>query len=358
MPKVAAKPADSGHESQDVRTRLLAQKTELIGQLAEGMANQFNNVMMAVTSYADLELKKAGPAGSRSLEQIVSNTSRAASLVQKLLAFTRKSVSFVRPLDLNGVIADLEVLLQQLVGEEVEVVLSLDPAVQKVQADQLEIEQLLLSLSMNARNEMSRGGRLAVATRLVTKSEGDNPESFALLSVAGSARGSQSQACDLHLTEERQVERDYNLRVYLPVLENGPEEAQESSTTVTSSPSAKTILVVEDDDAVRLPAADFLKMEGFKVLQARTGTEAMRIAQRNRSSLDLLITDLVMPEMSGREVAEKLLETHPHLKVLYMSGDANEAAASHLTGEPQNAVLQKPFRLNKLNDKIRDLLGS
>jgi len=356
MPKVAAKPADSGHESQDARTRLLAQKTELIGQLAEGMANQFNNVMMAVTSYADLELKKAGPAGSRSLEQIVSNTSRAASLVQKLLAFTRNSVSFVQPLELNGVVNDLEVLLQQLVGEEVEVVLSLDPAVQKVQADQLEIEQLLLSLAMNARNEMSRGGRLTVATRLMTKSE--DSETFALLSVAGSERGHQPQACDLHLTEDRPVERTYNLSVYLPALGNDAEEAQESSTAAASSPSARTILVVEDDDAVRLPAADFLKMEGFKVLQARTGTEAMRIAQRNRSSLDLLITDLVMPEMSGREVAEKLLETHPHLKVLYMSGDANEAAASHLTGEPQNAVLQKPFRLNKLNDKIRDLLGS
>jgi CheY-like chemotaxis protein len=356
MTKAAAKPPVSKDESGDARTRLLSQKTELIGQLAEGMANQFNNIMMAVTSYAELELKKAAPGERRSLEQIVSNSARAASLIQKLLAFTRKNVGFSRRLHLNDVITELSGMLHHLASDQIEVALSLDPAIQEVQADQLEIEQLLLSLAMNARNEMGRGGSLTIATKLVDKSDGEGR--YAMLSVYGVEAGlaTQKRDDDLVLTTPHTFEKDYNLTIYLPALGQDASESSEPSASAKSL-SARTILVVEDDDAVRVPAADFLKMEGFKVLQARTGGEAMHVALRNRSPLDLLITDLVMPEMGGHEVAEKLLEMHPNLKVLYMSGDAHQAASSQIR-EPYAAVLQKPFRLNKLNDKIRDLLGS
>lgn len=120
---------------------------------------------------------------------------------------------------------------------------------------------------------------------------------------------------------------------------------------------ARTILVVEDDDAVRLPAAEFLKMEGFKVLQARTGSEALNLVQQSRSSLDILIADIFMPKMSGHEVAAKLLEQHPDLKILYMSGDPSRSGSTGTLNLPQNATLRKPFRLNVLRDKIHDLLG-
>jgi len=144
--------------------------------------------------------------------------------------------------------------------------------------------------------------------------------------------------------------------VCFPALGAEAPKPQDQGASTKGTLAAKTILVVEDDDAVRVPAAEFLKMEGFKVLQAKTGLEAIHVALRNRSPIDLLITDIVMPEMNGREVAGKLHEMQPSLKVLYMSGDADKTAVCAGTEGSQDAVLQKPFRLNKLNDKIRDLL--
>ncbi len=392
MADVEAKSASSTELQGDIRTVLLAQKTELIGQLAGGMANQFNNIMMAVTSYAELELKKAAPTERRSLEHILSNAARATALIQKLLAFSRKQVPSPQPLYLNSVITEISGVLKQLVGEQIEVVLSFDPDIQRIKADRLEVEQLLLSLAVNARNAMPRGGKLTVSTELVelekgfiVTGEGGGPGRYVMLSVRDTGTGLATPKHDFRFTgssdqdlrinlalaavrgivegaqgflrASSEPEKGSSFKIYLPALGQETPEAQEQGSSVKNVPGAKTILVVEDDDAVRVPAADFLKMEGFKVLQARTGPEAIHIVLRNRSPLDLLITDIVMPEMGGCEVAEKLLEMRPNLKVLYMSGDADEAAPSHVAKRSHHAVLQKPFRLNKLNDKIRDLLG-
>ena len=148
-----------------------------------------------------------------------------------------------------------------------------------------------------------------------------------------------------------------SFKIYFPALEQAAPEAKPGSESLKVVPIARTVLVVEDDDSVRIPTSEFLKMEGFKVLQARTGSEAIHVVQRNRSPLDLLITDIVMPGMGGPEVAEKLIEMHPDLKVLYMSGDVEKAAPWNDSAKSGHAVLQKPFRLNMLNDKIHDLLG-
>jgi two-component system cell cycle sensor histidine kinase/response regulator CckA len=375
-------------ESSDLRTVLLAQKTELIGELGGAMANEFNNIMMAITSYAELELKKTPPKERRSLEQVLSNAARATFLVQKLLTFSCQQEPSPQPLELNSVLTEISGLLRQMVGEGIEAVFSLDPHVQRIKADCGELEQLVLSLALNARHAMTTGGKLTVSTELVKlnkefigTTENVFPGKYAMLSVSNTATGRAADETtgsgnpDLRIhfaltTIRRIAEEAHGLvrissdpakgtsfKIYFPALGKDPPESRKQI-SLENALAAKTILVVEDDDAVRVPATEFLMMEGFKVLQARTGAEAIRVAQQARSPLDLLITDIVMPGMSGREVAEQLLELHPDIKVLYMSGDAHEAAGSHRAKGSQNSILQKPFRLNKLKDKIHEVLES
>jgi|ERR1700737_1169798 len=386
MPSVGVKKALSNPESQlDVHTALLAQKTALISELAEATANQFNNTMMAISSYAELQLKKAAAPERRSLEQVLGHAARATSLIQKLLVLSRRHVPAVQPVQLNNVITEINDLLSSLMGEHIEVVVSLDPDVQRVNADYVELEQLLLSIALSARDAMVSEGSLALSTKLVTLdkdslggSQDLSPGKYVMLSVDGIGAGqgtdleprpasdqnSKVLAAIQELTKKAEALVQISTRpgdgasftVCFPALGAEAPKPQDQGASTKGTLAAKTILVVEDDDAVRVPAAEFLKMEGFKVLQAKTGLEAIHVALRNRSPIDLLITDIVMPEMNGREVAGKLHEMQPSLKVLYMSGDADKTAVCAGTEGSQDAVLQKPFRLNKLNDKIRDLL--
>lgn len=376
----------------DARTSLLlARKTEVIRDLAGAMANQFNNIMMAVSSYAELELKKASSQEKRSLEQVLSNAARATSLIQTLLAFSRRQVPSRQPMQLNRLVTEMGNLLQLVVGEGIEVALALDPAVQNVKADRVELEQLILSLAIDGRNAMNCAGKLTVSTEIVKLNnkfigtENADPGKFVALSVTDTPaaieprkdstklnrEGNQDLRIGLALAASSGIakearglvrvssepERGTTFKIFFPALEQPDSDVMAGGQSLKVLPIARTVLVVEDDDSVRIPTTEFLKMEGFKVLQARTGSEAIHVVERNRSLLDLLITDVVMPGMSGPEVADKLLEMHPHLKVLYMSGDVDKAAAWNDPAKPGQAVLQKPFRLNVLNDKIHDLLG-
>jgi two-component system cell cycle sensor histidine kinase/response regulator CckA len=194
--KGTAKPPATGSPKLqgDARTNvLLAQKTELISELAGAMANQFNNIMMAVSSYAELELKKAVSPEKRSLEQVLSNAARATSLIQKLLAFSRKQVPSPQPVQLNRVVTEISNLLQLVVGEQIEVVLALDPEVRDVKVDLVELEQLILSLSIGGRNAMTGGGKLTVSTEVVKLdnkfigTEDADPGKYVMLSVADAA---------------------------------------------------------------------------------------------------------------------------------------------------------------------------
>ena len=385
--KSVANPSAGGMEAQaDLRNLLLAQKTELVGQLAGAMANQFNNIMMSITSYAELELKKATPSQKRSLEQILNNSTRATTLIQKLLSFSRKHAPNQQRLELNTVVSDIGNLLQPLVGEEIVVEINLDSQVGAVNADQVELEQVVLSLAVQARDAMHRGGKLTVSTEVVNLDEaflgrdGAQPGTYFLLSVRDTATGQNAQGTrgksdqdtrlNLALAVVRGIVKESqgvirvacqpgsgtNFKIYFPALA-GKVDIPAANASTKNIPRMKTVLIVEDDDAVRTPAAELLKMEGFKVLQAREGAEALRIAEQNRSHLDLLVTDIVMAGMNGREVADKLLQIFPEMKVLFMSGDADKALLAQSGSGAHRAVLQKPFRLDKLNDKIRELIG-
>ena len=370
----------------DLRTLLLAQKTELISELTRATANQFNNTMMAVTSYAELEMKKAASSQRGSLEQVLSNAVRATALVQKLLAISRKQTASPQPLNLNNVLTGISDLLEQLSGERVSVAYKLDPSIPMVIADPVEIEQVVLSLAIHARKAMAKGGRLTVSTRLVDLNaesvgmgEIEHPGKYVMLSVDDTGHGSakelvssqdQDARINLSLAAVRSIVKNAggyirfntdpgkgnNFNIYFPSLKRDGREASKRSSPRNVS-VARTILVVEDDDAVRIPTSEFLKMEGFKVLQARTGEEAIHVVEQNRARLDVLITDIVMPKMTGRQVAAKLLDLNSDLKILYMSGDTEEAQPARAADSLENMVLRKAFRLDTLKDKIHELLG-
>jgi CheY-like chemotaxis protein len=372
------------HSSErEKQIQQLAQKTILLGELAAATSHQFNNIMMAVTSYVEVELKKAPSSTKRSLELILNNASRAAALVQKIFALSRSDSPFPQVVQLNSVISDLSEVLRLLAGGNVEVKVDLQGDLPKVRADVRELEELLMSLMIHI-IATTIGDGVVYKTRFVKVAfrEGDQgrslrPGGYVALSLhnlqltGDAVKGHKRHTEDGHMHALRcdflaaainrsatnadaflELNRDTKesdfYTIYFPV-------AQEVQTVsggfaIKTAATAKTILVVEDDDAVRIPAAEFLKMEGFKVLQAKSGQEAIKIAEKN-SGLDLLVTDIMMPEMSGREVAKELLHSNPGLKVLFMSGDA----ASGPTPDSGTQVLHKPFRLEKLNDKIRAL---
>jgi CheY-like chemotaxis protein len=372
------------HESQDIRALLLTQKNELIGELAQAMANQFNNIMMAVTSYAELELKRASRKDRHGLEQVITHATRATVLIQKLLSFSRKHTPSPEPLELDEVITDLSSLLREVLGEQSDLAVKLDAASEMISADRIEFEQTLLTLVVIARNTMEGSGQLAISTAIADIKDdfiGENDragagryvvvavEIHAPASPVQSSTLDQSQRVNLSLAAVRGILKDCHglarfsnepgtsssFKLYLPVFVR--EAIEEQGANIRRNPAvARTILVVEDDDAVRIPAAEFLMMEGFKVLQARTGTEALNLVQQSRSSLDILVTDIFMPKMNGHEVAASLLEQHPELKVLYISGDT-ERNVRPAAEKASNTMLRKPFRLNMLRDKIHDLLG-
>jgi two-component system, cell cycle sensor histidine kinase and response regulator CckA len=387
MPDVqTSKPASASFGSRvDIRTLLLAQKTEVIGELTRAIGNQFNNTMMAITSYAELELKKLPPSERRSLEQVLSNAARATSLVQKLLRISQNLPAANQPVDLNTILTEIGPLIEQLAGEKTQITYNLDTSLPKISADPSHVEQVVLSLTINARNAMTRGGKITFTTKLAELNEdsatdGQRLGKYVMLAVDDTgvqspenlngdlaASVEHDSRVNLSLAAVSAVVKDAagvvrfasepskgsSFRIYFPPVEADDSLSGERSAP-RNLPMARTVLIVEDDDAVRIPTAELLKMEGFKVLQARTGEEAIRVVEQNRSALDVLVTDVVMPKMSGHEVADKLLEMNPQLKVLFMSGEDVDGAK--LRGKGATAALRKPFRLDVLKDKIHDLL--
>jgi len=363
-PKQSTRPASS-----------FTRRTHLINDLAEAIGNQVNNLMMAVTGYAELAAKKAAPQEKRGLEQLLRNSSLAAMLVQKVLALSRRSDPSPQAISLNPAIAEAGDLLQHLIGEEIEFIFSPDPNAHMVELDRAEFDQLLMSLALDVREGLRNGGKLTLSTKRVDRefsSSTQNVKSgkFVELSVCAAAHDNTHVpatdprtgfAFSIARTIARRAggymragsEPGIQFQICFPALD------ADATVTKLEGPnsSARTILVVEDDDNVRLPTAEFLMMEGFKVMQARTGAEAIRVATNNRSPLDLLITDIVMPTMSGHQVADELIKMHPGLKVLYMSGDSGEVAPARVHGSMERTVLQKPFRLSRLKEAVQETLG-
>ena len=370
------------------------QKMEAIGRLAGGIAHDFNNLLGVISGYAELVSDQIGPRGaaSSSVEQIRKAAERAASLTRQLLAFSRQQVLETRTLDLNVIVEDMVKMLPRLIGEDIELQSSFDPHLGAVKADQGQIEQVVLNLAINARDAMPSGGRLLIHTRrarfdseLALKHPAMAAGDYALLSVQDTGTGMDKQT-QTHIfepfftTKERGRGTGLGLatvygfvkqiggyvwvdsepgvgttfEIYLPVASEQAPQTGPSACSADSEKGAGTVLLVEDEESLRTLTRSILEQGGYTVIEAGNGAEAVEIATGYCDPIHLLLTDIVMPGMNGRTVAEKVGQLHPGIRVAYMSGYTGFSTreADQLNG----VVIAKPFTRHVLLQKLSEAL--
>jgi GAF domain-containing protein/nitrogen-specific signal transduction histidine kinase/ActR/RegA family two-component response regulator len=373
------------------------QKMEAIGRLAGGIAHDFNNLLTVISGRSQLALRRlrAEDPVRRDVALVHQTAERAAALTRQLLAFSRKQVLQPRTLDLAAVVRDLVPMLERLLGEDVELVVRSAAGPVPVKADPSHLEQVIVNLAVNARDAMPRGGRLTMTidraeldAAFCERHGGGRPGPHALLAVADTGVGMSEEVRSRvfepffttkpagrgtglglstvygivrqhggAITVESQVGRGSTFRVYLPITD----ERAETGSADEPAPSvrgAETILLVEDEGDVRALARDLLREQGYTVLEAATSTEAIEIGQRHRDPIHLLVTDVVMPRMSGRELAERLLALRPDLRVLYISGYPDDVLAPHDVDRAERVLLPKPFTSETLARAVRRVLDA
>jgi PAS domain S-box-containing protein len=377
---------------------LHAQKMESVGRLAGGVAHDFNNLLTAILGHAELALHKFHGADPcrRDLEQIVRAAERAGNLTRQLLAFARRHKLEPRILSLNDLTLNLVPMLQRLIGEDIKIVLRLPPSLWAVQADLAQLEQVLMNLSINAREAMPKGGTLTIETANCTLGEGPpcgpnslQPGEYVVWTFQDTGLGMSSEVqqhlfepffttkepgkgpglglatcygivkqSDGHILVESQPDQGTSIRIYLPrSAPAGPVEVPDQA--LKSLPrGSETILLAEDDSLVRLLAAASLRSYGYVVLEAADGIEALRMASTCTTPLHLLVTDLVMPHLGGKDLADQLLPRHPTLKVLYTSGYLDLGLDPAFVERIRTAILHKPFTPSILIRKVRQVLDA
>ncbi len=374
-----------------------AQRMESIGRLAGGVAHDFNNLLVVILGHAELLLNRpaaADPVVGDSLREIRKAGERAANLTRQLLAFGRKQVLTIKTIDLNRVIAEFEGMLTRLIQESIDVTTHLAPDLGSVKADPFQIEQILLNLCINARDAMPDGGRLTIGTTNVSLDEeyakshtGVRPGPHVMLAVSDTGSGMDAETVGkifdpFYTTKEKgkgtglglstvygivkqhggniwvysEPGRGTTFKVYLPRVDE-PAEEEETAPPASVRPSRdpETVLVVEDEDTVRDLVCRMLSEAGYNVIEARRGPEAIRLA-KERKTIHLLLTDVIMPEMSGRIVRDEVTALHPDVKVLYMSGYTDNVVAHQGVLEAGIHFLQKPFTARALANKVREAL--
>ncbi len=374
-----------------------AQKMEAVGQLAGGVAHDFNNLLTAILGYCNLlldDIPREDPLRS-DLEEIKSAGERAAALTRQLLAFSRRQMLQPQAVDINVLVMQLQKLLRRLISEDVELVTALAPSPLLARVDPASIEQVLVNLAVNARDAMPAGGRLTIETSTVELDAAYSlnhtavvPGCYVMLSVTDTGEGmspttlrrifepffttkQQGKGSGLGLATVYGIVKQSGgyiwaysepgqgtvFKVYLPPDQSAVTPATVDRATRTRERGWETVLLAEDEDAVRALAREVLRRHGYVVLEARHGLDALRIAERHPDIIHLLITDVVMPHMSGRDLAQRLLSVRPTLKVLFMSGYTDHAVMHrHLT--PGMSFLQKPFSPDIFARKVRGILDA
>ena len=371
-----------------------SQKLEAIGQLAGGVAHDFNNMLTAIIGYTDLSLRRVGLENSirRNLEETKKAAERAAALVRQLLAFSRKQILEPKVLDLNDVVKDLHKMLTRLIGENIQLATRLEANLGSVKADPCQVEQIIVNLVVNARDAMPRGGKVTIETANVTLDEqialrhvGVRPGDYVKLAVSDTGTG-MDQETQVRIFEPFFTTKDLGkgtglglstvygivkqsggniwvysepglgtvFKVYLPRIDDAITSAVDSQETAARG--SETILLVEDEDVVRGLTRKILMQAGYNVLDAQSGEEAIRLCRAHAGSIDLLLTDVVMPEISGKEVADRVLELRPSIRILFMSGYTDEAIVQHGVLDANVKFIQKPFTWAGLTKKVRDIL--
>lgn len=372
-----------------------AQQLEAIGRLAGGVAHDFNNILSIIMGHGELLLTAiGGDEGARNgLEQIQRAADRAASLTQQLLAFSRKQVLQPKILDLNEAVADVQKMLSRVIGEDIELIAQLHPSLVPVKADPGQVEQVLMNLAVNARDAMPHGGRLTMETSNVELDAAAArdlelvPGRYVMLRVLDSGHGMDGGTLS-HVFEPffttkpmgkgtglglstvwgivkqsggsiqvaSEVGHGTTFRIYLPVAEGVTRKRQEPIAAETVGRGTETILLAEDEPDLRELARIFLEGYGYKVLEAASAEQAIEVASSFPGTIDLLLTDVIMPGMSGRQLAENLLSTSPQTRIVYMTGYTDDMVVQHKVLEPGVKLLQKPFGRVELALKVRSTL--
>ncbi|HWB87263.1 MAG TPA: ATP-binding protein [Bryobacteraceae bacterium] len=388
--------SDISQRKQLEEQLMQAQKMDAVGRLAGGVAHDFNNMLTVISGYDRMILDELPPhdALHAYAEEILKAADRAAALTNHLLAFSRRQVLQARVVNVNAVIAQNEEMLRRAIGEDVELRLHLSPDAGSINADPGHIEQALVNLSVNAREAMPVGGRLVIETANTRLDEtytrthlGIKPGEFVMIAVSDNGRGMDSEIRQLifepfFTTKERgkgaglglatvygmvkqcggdiwvssEPGKGTTFKLYFPRVSE-PSTAPESGESGSRRPLlAGAILVVEDEQAVRELTVRMLQQLGYTILAASGGVEALELSSTYPGEITLLVTDVVMPSMSGRQVADALALTRPNMKVLYLSGYTENTVFRHGVGDVGVEFLPKPFNREALDRKIREIL--
>jgi hypothetical protein len=374
-------------ERVEAEARLMqAQKMESVGRLAGGVAHDFNNLLTVINGYSRLVLADLGEDDPlrESIGEILGAGERAAGLTQQLLAFSRKQVLKPRQLDLNRVVSGMQPMLARLLGEDVALSVELHPAAATIRADPHQLEQVVMNLAVNARDAMPHGGKLHIRTAVEDGEE--NAARYVMLAVSDNGVGMDEETrrhifepffttkevgkgtglglsmvqgiveqSGGHIEATSEPGRGTTFQIRLPRVENPPAESQEAEGAPTMG-GMETVLVVEDQAEVRKYTAAALRAHGYRVMQAENAGEALRICQEEHTRIDLVLTDVVMPDMSGKELSRRLAERWPAVRVLFMSGYSEHAGEPRGEGEKFANLIQKPFSPGQLAAKVREIL--
>jgi len=375
-----------------------AQKMEAVGRLAGGIAHDFNNLLMVIQGHAELltDRMKPGESLRRNAEQIQEASQRATSLTRQLLAFSRKQMLAPVVLNVQAVVSDMGKILRRLIGEDVELVTVNAPDLKRVKADRSQIEQVIMNLAVNARDAMPRGGKLTIETTNVEFDDSYSrapvvlmPGRYVMLAVTDNGCGmdADTQAHifePFYTTKEKgkgtglglatvygivkqsggyvwvysEIGRGTTFKIYLPSVEEevAPREIRQA---VASLPrGTETVLLVEDEEGVRELAKEYLESCGYKVLVAQNGQAAIDLVSKHSGPIDLIMTDIVMPGLSGSDLAKKVQSLRPDIRVVYMSGYTDQAIIHHGILSSDVLLLQKPFTMSTLAHKLREALSA
>jgi CheY-like chemotaxis protein len=369
---------------------------EAVGRLAGGVAHDFNNLLTVITGFCELLLRTHDlDDPSRALvEEILRSGERAATLTRQLLAFSRKQMLLPQVISFNAVVADMEKMLRRVIGEDIDLVSVPGPDLGYVLADKGQLAQVILNLVVNARDAMPRGGKLTLETANVYFDEAYaathpevRPGAHVMLAVSDTGCGMTEEVrahvfepffttkepgkgtglglatvfgivkqSGGHITVYTEVGVGTTFKLYLPLVGERSRKMQPEIAVSELPHGTETILLVEDADPVRALAREVLQRSGYTILEARHGLEALVVAEQFKGKIDLLVTDVVMPQMGGPELAKLLRDARPGTKVLYLSGYTDDAVFRHGLLEGETAFVQKPFAMAVLARKVREVL--
>jgi two-component system, cell cycle sensor histidine kinase and response regulator CckA len=382
------KEAEAAHEKLEEQLRQ-SQKMDAVGRLAGGVAHDFNNLLSVILSYSRFLLEDLDPTDSRrpDVEEIQRAGERAASLVHQLLTFSRKEIVSPTVLDLNAVVRDMERFLRRTIGEHISLVTKLGPDLWPIKADRGQMEQVLANLTVNARDAIADGGTVTITTRNLTETDipgGSGNHKFVCLEVQDTGTGMSAdtlasafepffttkgrgegtglglatvygivQQAGGHVSAISSPGSGATFSVVFPVTDEIDDLATGGDDEVTQSGHGQTILVVEDEDGVRKVVERVLGRKGYKVLVAGSGSEALTLAEAHDGTIDVLLTDIVMPQMSGKELARRLSFKRPDMRIVFMSGYTDEIASRANGLDQLENFIPKPFTVEELLDRIR-----